>query len=283
MRGNFRQRLILGDASARQVLRPSLDLAPCRNGLQPPQHVSLFRLDLDPVPGVFGVHGIISWIGELFHLLVKPLASSGLLQLFEHAGENNGKMGNIGNRIIDLAPVERTARPVGKARALVEAQPKPAFDQIGIAELFGLRERHGTNLRIENRMRGLAGEIVDDLDILPTSVKHLEHILALDQQIEQRFEIDVLGQRIDRRVMLRRRHLNEAKFRIIGRFAHEFGIDGDERRVGYQGAELRQCGAVGDQQRGCHRPVLGRKLPRMKPVAKRGENLAVRGVRERLP
>ena len=58
-------------------------------------------------------------------------------------------MGDVGDRIIDLALVERPAAPVGKARSLVEAVTEQAFYQIGIADLLAMPERHCRDLRVE--------------------------------------------------------------------------------------------------------------------------------------
>ena len=107
-------------------------------------------------------------------------------------------MSDIGDRIFELARVERAARPVGKAGALVQRDPQPVVDQIGIADLLALADRHGGDLGVEDRVRRLAGQIVDDLHILAAGVKNLEHIFIVDQQFEQRTEVDALGQRIDR-------------------------------------------------------------------------------------
>ena len=63
-------------------------------------------------------------------------------------------------------------------------------------------ERHRRDLRVEQRVRRLAGEIVDDLDILPAGVEDLQHILVVDQQVEQGLQVDALGLRIDRRGLL---------------------------------------------------------------------------------
>ena len=47
-------------------------------------------------------------------------------------------------------------------------------------------------------MGRLAGEIVDDLDILAAGMEDLEHVLIVDEQVEQGLQVDALGLGIDR-------------------------------------------------------------------------------------
>jgi len=68
-----------------------------------------------------------------------------------------------------------------KARAFVDLDPQHALDQVLIADLLAHPERHGRNLRVEQRVGGLAGQVVNDLEILPARVENLQHILVVDQ------------------------------------------------------------------------------------------------------
>jgi hypothetical protein len=45
-------------------------------------------------------------------------------------------------------------------------------------------ERHGRNLGIEQRLRRLAGQVVDDLEILPARMEDLQHLRIVDHQRE---------------------------------------------------------------------------------------------------
>ncbi len=67
----------------------------------------------------------------------------------------------------------------------------------------------------------------DDFDVLAGSVKHLHHPLV-SHQVEEWLQIDPRRQRIHHHGFVRARKLGDAKLRIIGRLAQEFGIDGDE-------------------------------------------------------
>jgi len=139
-------------------------------------------------------------------------------------------MGHVGDRIFELARVQRTTGPVGKAGPLVQRDPQPAVDQIGIADLFALPDGHGGNLGVEDGMGRLAGQIVDDFHILSARMENLEHILVIDQQLQQGAKINTLGQRVDRGRFLAIGNLDEAEDRPIGILAHELGIDGDKIR-----------------------------------------------------
>ncbi len=113
-----------------------------------------------------------------------------LLQLLDHPREDGGEMRDVGDGIIDLALVERTAAPVGEARALIEAVAKQALDQIRIADLLAMPERHRRDLRVEQRVGHLAGEIMDDFEILAAGVEDLQHVLVSDEEVEQRLQVD---------------------------------------------------------------------------------------------
>src|SRR3546814_7288725 len=107
------------------------------------------------------------------------MAAPGLEQLVEHHRKNLGEVRDVADRIVDLALVERTAAPVGKACALVELQPDPCFDEVRISDLFGLAERHLADLGVEDRVRRLAGQVEDDFDILSARVRSEEHTSEL--------------------------------------------------------------------------------------------------------
>ena len=156
-------------------------------------------------------------------------------------------MGDVGDRIVDLALVERAAAPVGEARALVEAVAEQALDQVRIADLLAVPERHRRDLRVEQRVGHLAGQIVDDLEVLAAGVEDLEHLLVLHEQVEQRLEVDIrLG--IDRRRFVGARDLDQAEVGPIGVLAHELGVHGDEGLLGEavdEGLEVVRLGNQG--------------------------------------
>ena len=40
------------------------------------------------------------------------------------------------------------------------------------------------DLRVEQREGRLAGQVVDDLDVLPAGMNHLQHVVILDEKVE---------------------------------------------------------------------------------------------------
>ena len=147
-------------------------------------------------------------------------------------------MGDIADGIFDLPLGQRAAAPIGKARALVDRQAHPGFDQIGIADLFRLADRHHRDLRVENRVRGLAGQVDDDFHVLPAGVEDLQHVFILAHQIEQGFQINPRRHRINRGGFFGIGDLHQAQFGPIGVFAHEFGVDRDKFGLGETFAEF---------------------------------------------
>src|SRR5262249_17912266 len=144
------------------------------------------------------------------HFLVEPGATTGLLQLVDHAWENRREMRDVGNRIVDLALVERTAAPVGEARTLVEAVAEERLDEIRISDLFAMPQRRGGDLGVEQGMGDLAGEIMDDFEVLTARVEDLEDLFVGDEQVEEGFKVYSLGLGIDGRGLHGRCDLDQA-------------------------------------------------------------------------
>ena len=90
-----------------------------------------------------------------------------------------------------------------------------------------MAESHGRHLRVEQRVGHLAGQIVNDLEILAACVKDLQDVRILHEKVEQRLQVDVrFG--IDRGGFVGARDLDQAKVRPIGVLAHELGVHRDE-------------------------------------------------------
>jgi len=122
-----------------------------------------------------------------------------------------------------------------------------------LSDLFALAERHARDLRIEQRKRRLAGEIIDDFDVLPAGMEHLEHVFIVHQQVEQGRQVDARRLGIDRGRFLVVGDLDQAQVRPIGVLAHKFRIDRDEIGPGEPGAKLGQGRAVGNQRMNLHK------------------------------
>ena len=71
----------------------------------------------------------------------------------------------------------------------------------------------------------------DDFDVLAGGVEHLEHALVR-HQLEERLEVDALGERVDHDRLVGARELRHAQQREIRGLAQEFGVNGDERMAG---------------------------------------------------
>ena len=121
-------------------------------------------------------------------------------------------------------------------------------------------ERHRRDLRVEQRLGHLAGQIVDDLEVLAAGVEDLQRVMVVDQQVEERREVDV-RLRIDRRRFLGARNLDEAEVRPIGILAHELSVHGDEGLLGKALDEGNQVFGPGDQWMNLH--VSARGLSRL--------------------
>jgi len=87
----------------------------------------------------------------------------------------------------------------------------------------------------ELQIRNDAGEVVDDLDVLPRRVKNLHHP-RIGHQLEEWRQIEPRHDRVDDRGFVRTGELNDAQFRPIGRLPHEFGVDGYDLMFGQTGA-----------------------------------------------
>ena len=120
----------------------------------------------------------------LLRRIVQAAEIDTVIDSVDHPREDGGQVRDVGDRIVDLALVERAATPVGKARALVQAVAEKALDQVRIANLLAVTERHRRDLRVKQRMWHLAGEIVNDLQVLPAGVKDFQHLLIFDEEVE---------------------------------------------------------------------------------------------------
>ena len=155
-------------------------------------------------------------------------------------------MDDIGQRVCDLPLGQGPLRPIGEARGLVETGAGQPPDQRLVADRVAKAAHHRRDLRIEYRVRHLAGQLKEDFEVLARRVKHLED-RGVGHQVQQRRQIDAGSQRVDRDRLVRPRHLRQAQDRPVGALAHELGIDGDELGAFLPGAERRERLGVGDQ------------------------------------
>jgi hypothetical protein len=115
-------------------------------------------------------------------------------------------------------------------------------------------------------------EVEEDLDVLTGGVEDLEHAL-IGHEVEQRLEVDALGERVDRRRLFGAADLHQAEDRPIGLVAHEFGVDRDECLGRQPVAERRERRGVGNDGHGraIHANSAARKVALARhPMAKGG-------------
>ncbi len=156
-------------------------------------------------------------------------------------------MRDIGQRINQLLLAQGTSRPIGKARRFVDLRLGQLAHDGFIAHLVAEAADHRGNLRVEDGMRHGAREMHHDFHILPRRVKNFQHLFVVHQG-KERLEVDSFGHRINQAIDLRPGDLNEAEIRPIGRFAHEFRVNGHKRLM-RQGLAQR-----------CQRLCIGNKV-----------------------
>ena len=100
-------------------------------------------------------------------------------------------------------------------------------------------------------------------------MEHLDDV-RIAQQVEERLEIEPLGQGIDDGLVRRRGRLDQAQLGPVGRFPHEFGVDGDERGLGQARTEFYQCVIGGDWRHSDaiapREPVVARAATEFRPL-----------------
>ena len=185
-------------------------------------------------------------VGQIRKLLRDPIAAPRLLQLTPEALVDHPQMDHVAQRIGELLRRQRPPRPVREARRFVDPAFGDLADQGLVSDFLAVAAHHGRELGIEQRGRHLPGQAVEHLDVLACRMEHLKH-LRVDHEREQGRQIDVPGQRIDRRVALRAGQLHQAQLGPVGAVAHELGIDGDVRLARQLRAQCRDFGGRGQQ------------------------------------
>jgi hypothetical protein len=167
-----------------------------------------------------------------------------VLQLLRELAIDPAQVSHVGQRVAQLLRLQRTGRPVGEARALVEFRLADLAHQRFVADLVAISADHGRHLGVEDRRRHLAGADEEDLEILAGGVEDLQDFLVR-QQVVDRLQVEPVCQHVDagRRprvgvVAVGRRELDQAELRPVGLVADEFGIDADVRATAQRRAEF---------------------------------------------
>ncbi len=136
MAGDIGERFVTDNPAARNILVLRFRLAPSGERFQPPEHCRIASGGTNAAPGKLQIVGIVRRIGKLIHLCIQPVTAISLDKLFQHLGKDCCQICYIANGVFDLPISQRATAPISKARALVDGFVKPAFDEVGIADLF---------------------------------------------------------------------------------------------------------------------------------------------------
>jgi len=120
----------------------------------------------------------------------------------------------------------------------------------GEPRLLRVAQQGCGDLGIEHRRRDLAGQVVEDLQVLPGGMEHLGDPGVLHER-EQAVEI-VQRQRVDAGQEPGGRDLHQAQPRPVGLLADELGVDGEPVGLCQSVEGLFEGGGVVDQLRGIH-------------------------------
>ena len=153
---------------------------------------------------------------------------------------------DVAERISELAVGEGAPAPIGEARGLVQVAVQQPLHQHGVAHRLAEAADHGGDLRVEDRMRDHARQMMDDFNVLAGRMEDLQHLLV-DHQIEERLKVEARREAVDQHLGAVRRHLDETEPRPKGLLAHELGVDRHKRRSAKPRASLGQVLGTGDE------------------------------------
>ena len=149
---------------------------------------------------------------------------------FDNSLIDVAQMGHVADRVLDLRLGQRTARPVGEPRRLVDRDMADRVRKLAVGDLLAIAADHRRDLGVEQRRRQDAGELPEDFEVLAGGVEHLDHVLV-GHQLQQRLEVEPWGERVDRHRFVVGGELDDAKDRPERRLAQEFGVDRHEWRA----------------------------------------------------
>ena len=122
MGGDLEQRLVAQHAVARQVAPLRRGLAPARQLAQQGEHAPVGAAGLKPAPRLGRVEPVGRGIGELGHLLAKPMGAAAGLEALAELLVDAAQRHDVAERVFELALGQGPARPVGEARRFVDAR-----------------------------------------------------------------------------------------------------------------------------------------------------------------
>ena len=108
-------------------------------------------------------------------------------------------MGDVGQRIFQLALGERAMAPVGEARRFVDLDMGDLARQGFVGRRIAEAAHHRRHLGVEQGIGQDAALQIENLDVLARGVQHLDDVGPPDQVIKGR-QIEARGQGIDDRL-----------------------------------------------------------------------------------
>ena len=132
-------------------------------------------------------------------------------------------MCHVRKGVCDLTVRQRSKRPVGDLRRLVQRHARDLRRKRGVPDLLTVPGHHRRHLCIKHRQGHAAAHAEERLHVLRRGVEHLQDLLIV-HKVEERSEVDVGGEGIDRRRLVLKSHLNQAEPGPVGLFPQELGV-----------------------------------------------------------
>lgn len=153
-------------------------------------------------------------------------------------------MHGILGSVADLGVRQRPLQPVGAGFALGQLDRQHFLDQARIAHGEAQVQVTGRQLRVEQRLRQLAGQAQQHFQVLAAGMQDLDHAIVVEQ-LGQRLPV-IDQQRVDEESALAVADLYQPGFRVKGVDPHEFGVHCHERQLAPLPAALGQGLVVTD-------------------------------------
>ena len=214
--------------------------APCGHGNHNGS-VVLFRFaQFQALPGLGRVGIVLGGVFKISHFLAHPAEPAEFFEFLAHLQVGIAQVGHVAQGVDQLFRTERAPRPIGELARLVDLPLEHALHEIVIRDRIAEAERHGGDLRVEDRAGGVADQAIEDFKVLPGGVKHLHPVVGGDQ-VEEGTDVQIFGQWVDQAFHAGRRGLYEAEFRPVCRFPVKLGIDADKVGFSQFSAQVFQC------------------------------------------
>ena len=181
-------------------------------------------------------------IAEQFGFRLEPAFAAGDGQFVFEVLINMHQMCDIGQSIFELFGIKRAQPPIGTAAGFIKFDMKNVFNQAFLTDGLSVAADHGGNLSVKNRSRNAVAEVEKNFDILTAGMENIDYLRIVQNRKERR-HIQFGSQRVDDGGLFGGADLNEAEFGVVGFFAQEFQINGNERLSGQVGAEFFQIGS----------------------------------------